>query len=199
MKKMISLFERTGSEKTATDRVTPGAEWVVVGEGVGTRKWDGTACAVIDGKLYKRFDAKRSKVFPDGFISCQDESDTRDCHTSHWMGWVPVGDGPEDKWHRKAWLSGIVCIPGDMPEPYCETVDGTYELCGPAVNGNNELLANHVLIKHGYNGAGWVEPPRDFLSLVHYLKMTDAEGIVWHHPDGRMVKLKKRDFGLPRR
>jgi hypothetical protein len=23
----------------------------------------------------------------------------------------------------------------------------------------------------------------------------DIEGIVWHHPDGRMVKIKKKDFG----
>ena len=25
----------------------------------------------------------------------------------------------------------------------------------------------------------------------------NIEGIVWHHPDGRMVKIKARDFGLP--
>ena len=24
----------------------------------------------------------------------------------------------------------------------------------------------------------------------------DIEGIVWHHPDGRMAKIKRRDFGL---
>lgn len=26
----------------------------------------------------------------------------------------------------------------------------------------------------------------------------NVEGVVWHHPDGRMVKIKTRDFGLTR-
>jgi hypothetical protein len=28
--------------------------------------------------------------------------------------------------------------------------------------------------------------------------ITNIEGIVWHHPDGRMAKLKLRDFGVKR-
>lgn len=30
--------------------------------------------------------------------------------------------------------------------------------------------------------------------LRGYLLMHTFEGIVWHHPDGRMAKLKRRDF-----
>jgi hypothetical protein len=40
--------------------------------------------------------------------------------------------------------------------------------------------------------------PRTFDALREYLKPQDIEGIVWHHPDGRMAKIKKRDFGLKR-
>ena len=31
--------------------------------------------------------------------------------------------------------------------------------------------------------------------LLYY--RPDIEGIVWHHPDGRYAKLKRKDFGLP--
>ena len=40
-----------------------------------------------------------------------------------------------------------------------------------------------------------VDLERDFDCIL-----SDAivEGIVWHHPDGRMVKIKTKDFGLKR-
>jgi hypothetical protein len=46
-------------------------------------------------------------------------------------------------------------------------------------------------------------PPRDYDGLVEWMRefaSRDAraalgfEGIVWHHPDGRMVKLKAKDL-----
>ena len=37
--------------------------------------------------------------------------------------------------------------------------------------------------------------PRDFRGLMDYLRGRDIEGVVWHHPDGRMAKLKGTDFG----
>jgi hypothetical protein len=39
-----------------------------------------------------------------------------------------------------------------------------------------------------------VAVPRDFDGLARYLDGLGHEGIVWHHPDGRMAKLKVRDF-----
>jgi len=36
--------------------------------------------------------------------------------------------------------------------------------------------------------------PRTFEAIKAYLGQRDIEGIVWHHPDGRIVKIKKRDF-----
>jgi hypothetical protein len=37
--------------------------------------------------------------------------------------------------------------------------------------------------------------PRDYEGLrIWLLARPQYEGIVWHHPDGRMAKLKRRDF-----
>ena len=42
------------------------------------------------------------------------------------------------------------------------------------------------------------EPPRDFDGLRAFLETAGIEGIVWHHGDGRMAKIKAKDFGLKR-
>ena len=70
--------------------------------------------------------------------------------------------------------------------------DGTYELCGPKVQGNPEGLISHELVRHG--GVTLGDAPRSFRALRDYFASHDVEGIVWHHPDGRMAKLKGRDF-----
>jgi len=182
MKKIISLFQRNyDGDRLVRDEIVPGAEWVVAGEGIATRKFDGTCCMVRDGKLYKRYDAKRGKTPPPDFEAAQDYDEI----TGHMPGWVPVGDGPEDRWHREAFNA--------YGSKY---VDGTYELCGPKVQGNAEGLLGHELIAHG--GVS-LDAPRTFAALREYLAANDVEGIVWHHQDGRMVKIKAKDFGLKRR
>src|SRR5687767_4291097 len=99
MQKIISLYQRNyDGNKLVRDEIVPGAEWVVDGEGTPTRKWDGTCCLIRDGRLFKRFDAKRGKVPPAGFVAAQEPDEK----TGHWPGWVPVGGGPEDRWHREA-------------------------------------------------------------------------------------------------
>lgn len=179
MKKIISLFQRNyETDRLVRDEVVPGAEWVLAGEGIATRKWDGTCCAIREGKLYKRYDAKRGKRPPMGFIPAQDYDEL----TGHMPGWIAVGDGPEDRWHREAFGGALA--------------DGTYELVGPKINGNPEGLESHRLIPHGADLL--VDVPRDYEGLKTYLASGAIEGIVWHHPDGRMVKIKARDFGFRR-
>lgn len=187
MKKIPSLFQRNyESDRLVRDEVVKGCEWVLAGEGVATRKWDGTACMVRDGVLFKRYDRKQKrgklKDPPAGWEPCEPEPNE---YTGHWPGWVPVGDGPEDQWHREAVALGV-------PDG-----SATFELCGPKVQGNPEGLGQHVLLLHGS------EPlkgnPRTFHEVREYLATHDIEGIVWHHPDGRMAKIKAKDFGLKRR
>lgn len=186
MKKIISLFQRNyDGDRRVRDEITPGAEWVVAGEGEPTRKWDGTSCMVRDGQLYKRYDAKRGKTPPNGFEPAQEP----DPVTGHYPGWVPIGEGPEDRYHRDAYDSYVAAW-GFKP------TDGTYELIGPKVQGNPEGCDIHILLEHGDHGL--IDVPTDFDGLRDYLERTDIEGIVWYHPDGRMVKLKARDLGIKR-
>lgn len=196
MKKIISLFQRNyDGDRQVRNEVTPGAEWVIAGEGVATRKWDGTCCLVRDGKLFKRYEVKVGGKPPENF----EPANTVDEITGKQQGWVPVGDGPEDKWHREAWENQNFDPPGERP---VRLPDGTYELCGPKVQSNPEADAVyamardlHALIPHGRHV---YDCPRDFDGIREHLATLDIEGIVWHHPDGRMVKVKKRDFGLKR-
>lgn len=183
MKKIISLFQRNyDGDRLVRDEVVPGAEWVLAGEGIATRKWDGTCCKVENGKLYKRYDAKKGKTPPAGFEPAQEPDEK----TGHWPGWLPVGDGPEDRWFREAWFGSV---------DYSKCV-GTWELVGPKINGNPEKLDEHMLVCHGTDGL--MHAPRDFDGLMGFFETHDIEGIVWHHPDGRMVKIKAKDFGIKR-
>ena len=181
MKKTLSLFQRNyDGDRLVRNELVPGAEWVAAGEGVATRKHDGTCCMVRDGVLWKRHELKAGKPAPAGFEAAQ----APDSVTGDTPGWLPVGDGPEDARHREAWNA------------VREGSEGTYELCGPKVQGNPEGFASHVLIRHGCEALA--EAPRDWTGLRSYLANKDIEGIVWHHPDGRMVKIKGKDFGLKR-
>lgn len=181
MKKIISLFQRNyDGDRLVRDEVVPGAEWVLAGEGVATRKFDGTCCMVKDGILFKRHDAKKGKQPPSGFVPAQDP----DTVTGHWPGWVEVGNGNDDRWFREPHNGWRVPLP-----------DGTYELCGPKVQGNPERFEKHVLVPHGEEA---VDAPRTFAALKEWFRGRNIEGIVWHHPDGRMVKIKAKDFGVRR-
>lgn len=178
MKKIPSLFCRNyDGDRLVRDEIVPGSEWVVAGEGIATEKIDGTACMVRDGALFKRYDAKKGKTPPAGWEPCEDAPDPK---TGHHPGWLPVGDGPDDRWHREAHTAAAH--------------DGTYELVGPKVQSNPYCIDRHILMRHGCLILFGV--PRDFAGIRDYLNAHVIEGIVWHHPDGRMVKIKAKDFGI---
>jgi Family of unknown function (DUF5565) len=187
MQKIISLFQRNyDGDRLVRDEIVPGAEWVITGEGMATRKIDGTACLVRAGHLFKRYDAKQGKTPPPGFQPAQPEPDPV---TGHWPGWIEVGNGTEDRWYREAY--GKQQNPDAIGLP-----DGTYELVGPKVQGNPEGYAAHTLVRHGSEVL--TDAPRTFAAIRDYLRPGNIEGIVWHHPDGRMVKIKAKDFGFKR-
>lgn len=185
MKKIPTLFVRDMETHLVTPVVTEGCEWVIAGEGVATEKSDGTACLVRDGKLYKRYDAKHGKTPPADFEAAQPEPDPI---TGHWPGWVPVGNGPDDKYHLGAWSEAW----NYRDEKTLR--DGTYELVGPKVQRNPYDLDEHQLRRHG--DTVLLDAPYSYAELKIYLHDSHIEGIVWHHPDGRMAKIKRRDFGL---
>ena len=209
---MTTLFVRKQDGKSkrflATPEVEPDCQWVIDGEGVAHRKWDGTCCAIIKGVFYKRRVVK-GKFIPKGWRHWSGRLEQLSGH-----GWMPVGDDNDDQWHRagfrtstEAWCSGFIPaeLPEDGREPADRLPDGTYELVGPKIQGGAEGIPGldpdfaHFLMKHdGHDGVGFAtQPPRDFDGLRAWMVETPVEGVVWHHPDGRMAKLKRRDFDIP--
>lgn len=177
MKKIISLFQRNyDGDRLVRDEVVPGAEWVLSGEGVATRKWDGTCCMVRDGKLYKRYEVKKGGNPPVNFEAANEV----DPNTGKQQGWVPVGDGPEDQYHREAF------------DGQHSWEDGTYELVGPKIQGNPDHFMTHILVPHGDEFL--YDAPRSFEALREWLKDREIEGVVWHNANGDMVKIKRKDF-----
>jgi hypothetical protein len=176
MKKIKTVFLIDRDVNRATEVVQEG--WVLEGDGLATIKFDGTSTMVQNGELYKRYDAKGGKTPPDGFIPAEAAPDT---HTGHWPGWVKVSDNdPADRWHREAFTEG-------------DFEDGTYELIGPKVQRNKYGLDRHRLVKHG---SMTVAVGRTREELIRWLEENEHEGLVFHHPDGRMAKLRRKDFGL---
>lgn len=181
------------------DEEHPDCDWVFAGEGVATRKLDGTCCLVRDHVLYRRHEVKVDKrtgelrSTPENF----EELETDEA-TGAKVGWVPVGDGPEDKHHRRAFeeLSKLV----GWTAGGANVRDGTFELVGPSINGNPELYETNRLIRHDDPSLKLdTAVPTAHSTLGGWLGDYDIEGIVWQHPDGRMAKIKGRDFGIERR
>lgn len=183
MKKIPTLFKRDFTNNgVIIDEYADGTEWVVNGEGIATRKYDGTSVLIRDGKMYKRYELRPGKEAPYGF-----EEVDHDKVTGKKMGWVEVGNGSEDKWHREGW--------DNLHESL--RIDGTYELVGPKVQGNPERYDDHRLIAHR-DAQIMLDVPVEFSALKVWLAGQNIEGIVWHHPDGRMVKIKKKDYRIKR-
>jgi len=185
VKKVKTLFERDwdGDRRYVLPQVTPGCEWVIDGEGIPTRKYDGT-CVMFDGIFWwARREVKEDKPSPEGFVALG-----TDPETGKTVGWEPVEQSTFAKWHAEALSHGLT---GLRAWP-----DGTYELIGPKVNGNPEGEQEHRLQWHAIAEV-LDDAPRSFDGLATYLHAHPYEGIVWHHDDGRMCKIKRRDFRAP--
>jgi len=186
MKKIISLFQRDyeNDSQLVRNEVVPGAEWVIEGEGVATQKLDGTCCCIMSGDLYKRYTVKGKRKEPCLFIP----TGNPDPITGKQTGWIFVDRAEnENKWHIEAFE--------DLKKTLF--VNGTYELCGPKVQGNPEKKEKHILIPHE-KAPVFSDAPRTYEELKEWFIGKDIEGIVWHHSDDRMVKIKGKDFGIER-
>ena len=191
MRKIPTLYRRDQSTHKVTDDVTPGCEWVMRGEGRSTRKYDGTAVMLdADGKWWGRRVVKKDKTTPTDFVLAE-----FDPVTGHAFGWEPIEQSMAYKHfldaleHDEGLWEEIVVLEGEGNDI------GTYELCGPKINNNPEGFEHHQLIKH--SDAPVItylsrETPKDVVREMYH--RNGFEGIVWHHPDGRMAKLKAKDL-----
>lgn len=190
MKKIPTLFTRVYENHKIVDvlpEITPGCEEAFL-YGTATVKIDGACCAIINGRGYKRYDAKKGKKPPEGAIPCCDP----DPVTGHWPHWVEVDEGdPADKWFVEALRNSF--------DVWVEYVNGgnseveTYEAVGPHFHGNPYDLKNDILIKHGIKE---VEVKRDFESIREWLETNEEEGLVFWLNREPICKIKRTDFGL---
>lgn len=194
MKKIPTLFVREFENHRvvkALPEVTPGFEWVLEGEGTPTVKIDGACCAIINGKFYKRYDAKlnkngQRKLPPIGSIPCDDP----DPVTGHWPHWVLVDESnPDDKWFMNA-LENSEDLYGDR----IELKDGTYEAIGKHFNSNPYGIKEDILVPHGREVIGNLN--RSFEGIREYLHDNLIEGIVFWKDGKPQCKIKRSDFGF---
>lgn len=185
MKKIPTLFTRIYEGHKIVgikDEITPGCEDAFK-NGIATIKVDGACCAVIDGKFYKRYDAKKGKKPPVGAIPCCDP----DPITGHWPHWVPVDpNDPGDKWFAVALLNTERGLDGRVLE------DGTYEAIGPHFQNNPYKYKNDYLMRHGILQ---VDVKRDFEFISNWLNEHKAEGLVFWLNGEPVCKIKRSDFG----
>jgi hypothetical protein len=182
MKKIPTALMRNPEDRAhVLDVIEEGCEWVFAGEGVATRKYDGT-CTMLDagGNWWARREVKPGADAPPNFAS-----EDYDEVTGKVQGWEPIAQSSFAKFHAEAIAATDVVFDA-----------GTYELVGPKINGNPEKVARHHLVKH--SRAEILECPRSIEGVKATVRVAGQqgwEGIVWHHPDGRMAKLKARDVG----
>lgn len=196
MEKIPTLFLRSDVEPSrVVEEVTPGCEWVLAGEGYATRKWDGTNIRVTirrardaQGLVLKDHTSigiekrrnpsreDRARGAEPGYVTAH-RSDPADKHIFAAVDATDFSLWPDGLWP-------------------CEAV-------GPKIQGGVES-DQPMLVP--FSVPGWAIAQREgglasrsFESLASYLSPGHFEGLVFHHPDGRMAKIKGRDFGHARR
>lgn len=190
MQKIPTVFIRDPVRpQFVTREVTPGCEWVLAGDGVATRKYDGTnvrvtiqdgVCIRVEKRRNPTREQKAAGAEP-GYVDASRD----DPADKHIFAAVDAADFNSRRWVDGAWP--------------CEAV-------GPKIQGGHEGFAAPGLIAFSlpyYVDAFGHMAPTSFDEMVTFLTVRpDWEGIVFRHPDGRMAKLKRRDLGLtwpPRR
>lgn len=219
MHKIPTLFLRDPEKPwIVTDQVNPDCAWVLAGEGQAYVKWDGTAIRVLDGELWKRYTLRPNNTPPPSF-ECKTE-----IGPGKFVGWVRAPeDDPANQWLYEAIgnypggypLDGTYELcgpkvppsspPGDRkPRPGVKRV---VHKADPHGFGRHVLVPHsHVAVSVGstyealkafFSGGGSWEARIQAGFPVDLAGPRGAEGLVWHHPDGRMAKVKRTDFGLP--
>lgn len=201
MKKIPTLFERVYENHKIIDilpNVPKELECVLRGECVPTIKFDGSCCAIIDGKFYKRYDAKKGKTPPEDSIPCCEP----DPITGHHPHWAPVSfDNPADKWFVQSLInfyripmSQISLLPYYLKKIQGET---TFEAVGPHFQNNPYDLPYDTLIPHGSLViTDLINKKLNFDIIKDFLENNYIEGIVFWKNGKPLCKIKRSDFGF---
>lgn len=183
MEKISTIFDR-GEDFTVLNQPRKGCEWVFAGEGRATEKLDGTnvRLTIRSGQVV-RVEKRRN---PSKLQKQQGVVD----------GWYVETDAyaREDKWILEA-------VKGTDTSGW---PDGEHsaEALGPSIQGNSLGLARNLCVPFNLEIPEYENVPRGYEALKKYLERLDSrfspghlsEGIVFHHPDGRRAKIKRKDF-----
>ncbi len=182
MNKIETIFDR-GNDFRVTPKIRIGTEWVFAGEGIATEKLDGTniRLTIQSGKVIqvekRRNPTREEKANGEepGYVDAHREN-PQDKHIFRAVDGTDVSGFPDGVWP-------------------CEAV-------GPKIQGNPLGLMSPTCYMFLLNPTVVPDVSRDYEGLKVYFKTFEsvyspghkAEGIVFHHPDGRMAKIKARDF-----
>ena len=187
MEKIPTIFDR-GDDFKVVDHVRAGCEWVFAGEGAPTEKLDGTNVRLTlrSGRVV-RVEKRRNPT------KVQKKQGIID-------GWYMDADeaASEDRWLFEAVNNTDVASWPDG-EHSCEAL-------GPKIQGNDLGLNQHRCVPFNLEIPVYDVPQRSFGALKELLQSLDsrfapghhAEGLVFHHPDGRRAKIKRKDFDYGR-
>jgi hypothetical protein len=206
MKKIPTLFVR-GEDFKVVNKLTSGCEWVFDHQGVATEKLDGMNIRVTI------WPQKRGPVRM--FAEKRRSPNKRQKKQGIVESWyVPVTENSEDKrlWQAvyntdmSGWPAGTHYCEAIGPKIQGNPLGLTYHVCVPfdwiAPLGGSDLTTDyrrmdllkrcpiHRIVDMSYEGLR-----QQFMQLESkFSPGHPAEGIVFHHPDGRQVKLKRKDF-----
>jgi hypothetical protein len=183
MEKIPTIFDR-GDNFKVIPKPRAGCEWVFAGEGRPTEKLDGTniRLTIRSGQVV-RVEKRRNPS------KAQKQQGVVD-------GWYVDADeyGKEDKWIFEAVRGTDVSRWPDGEHPA--------EALGPNIQGNPLGLTRHLCAPFNLEIPVFEEVPRTYEGLREMFRGLQslfapghlAEGIVFHHPDGRRAKIKRKDF-----
>lgn len=183
MEKILTIFDR-GESFQVINQPRKGCEWVFAGEGQATEKLDGTNCrlTIRTGQVVRvekrRNPSKQQKL--QGIVD----------------GWYVDANefSKEDKWIFEA-------VRGTNVHGWPDG-EHSVEALGPNIQGNLLGLTKHLCVPFNLEIPTYEGVPRTFDEIKIFLDTLDsrfspghrAEGIVFHHPDGRRAKIKRKDF-----
>ena len=181
MNKIPTLYVRDPANMSRVTReVSPGCEWVLAGEGIPTRKWDGTnvlvevrggKCFAVNKRRNPTREEKAAGAEPGYVLAPHDMPENKHIHAA-------VDATDFDFWPDGDWS--------------CEAL-------GPKIQGGADGMEPSLI---PFSLPDWPTHNRipyfgtEFDHIDQFLSRNAIEGIVWHHADGRMAKIKRRDFGI---
>ena len=172
-------------------------------------KLDGQACAIINRKLYTRYDAKlfrkkRGKIIkrytieeikkrlPVGAIECQKP----DQKSGHYPHWIPIDEKNKTHQYILEGYNNALKLLGKLE-------DGTYEILGPKFVSNKHGLKEHFLFPHKHEIINFTKnidknemlknPYEYFKNLMNNLPY---EGLVIYKEGIPVSKIRRSDYDL---